>query len=259
MLVDSHCHLDRLSYNDIHIDLADVVNKAKLRKVEHFLSVCINLESFESMLELIAPFKEIFASCGVHPLYLKDSEADLDSLYHFCSNPKVVAVGETGLDYFYSPDNKDQQLAMFEQHIDVAVATKKPLIIHTRDAKEDTLRLLKHAGAERVGGVLHCFTGDLELAEQAMEMGFYISASGIVTFKNAKALQEVFTHIPVERILVETDSPYLAPIPHRGQENQPAYTADVADFMARLKGLSYTQLCQQTSDNFFELFKFAQR
>jgi len=258
MLVDSHCHLDGLDYKQRHKDLADVVDKAAQQGVNYLLSVCVELKKYPAMAELIAPFAQIFASVGMHPLH-QDEVVDEQLLLEYAQHERVVAIGETGLDFFYSPDNKAQQEAAFRAQIRVAKKVNKPLIVHTRDARQETLNILKEEGAEQVGGVLHCFTESLEMAQAAMEMGFYISVSGIVTFKNAKELQGVIKAIPLERLLVETDSPYLAPVPHRGQENEPAYTRNVAEFVAQLKGISLETLAKATTENFFTLFALAQK
>jgi len=258
MLVDSHCHLDRLDYKNKHKDLSDVVNKAKEQGIHHLLSVCVTLKDYPAMAELIAPFKEIFSSCGVHPLY-QDEAVNEALLLEYARQEKVVAIGEMGLDFFYSPENKAEQEASFRSQIRVAKIVNKPIIVHTRDAREATLEILRSEGAEQVGGVLHCFTESLEMAQAAMEMGFYISVSGIVTFKNAKELQAVIKEIPLERLLVETDAPYLAPVPHRGQENEPAYTRDVAKFVANLKGVTLEELAAVTTANFFRLFAHANK
>ncbi|WP_022942689.1 TatD family hydrolase [Psychromonas hadalis] len=263
MLVDSHCHLDRLDYDKKHKNLDDVINKAKVKGINYFMSVCVTLKDYPAMAELIKEHDEIFSSCGVHPLYYdeknKDEVLDEALLLAYASSDKVVAIGETGLDFFYAPETKDWQIDCFRKQIRVAKKLNKPLIIHTRAARQETLDILTEEGADQVGGVLHCFTESLEMAIEAMQMGFYISVSGIVTFKNAKELQAVIKEIPLERLLVETDAPYLAPVPHRGQENEPAFTADVAKFVADLKGVSVEELAKVTSDNFFNLFTQAKR
>jgi len=258
MLIDSHCHLDRLAYGEKHTDIQDVINKAQAKGVAHLLSVCVTLDDYPAMAELIAPFKQVSSTCGVHPLY-KEAVMDEAVLLEYASSDKVVAIGETGLDFFYSPETKDWQIDAFRKQIRVAKKLNKPLIIHTRNARQETLDILREEGAEQVGGVLHCFTESIEMAEEAMKMGFYISVSGIVTFKNAKELQAVIKAVPLDRLLVETDSPYLAPVPHRGEENEPAYTYEVAQFVAELKGVSYEQLAEITTDNYFKLFQGAQR
>ncbi|MFM4702433.1 TatD family hydrolase [Aeromonas bivalvium] len=258
LFVDSHCHLDRLSYGSKQTDLADVLAKAAARQVGYFLCVSVTQQQFPEMLAAIAPYPQVFASCGVHPLN-QDPGVDAPLLLEQAKEPRVVAIGETGLDYFYSPENKEVQQHSFREHIRVARALNKPLIIHTRDAQEDTLRIMAEEGADQVGGVLHCFTESLEMAEAAMAMGFYVSISGIVTFKSAAALQDVVRALPLSRLLIETDSPYLAPVPHRGRENEPAFVVDVAQFIADLRQIPLAELAQATSHNFFELFKLAKQ
>jgi TatD DNase family protein len=253
MFVDSHCHLDKLNYDELHDGIQDVLNKAKAANVEQLLSVGVTLDSFPAMMELIKPYPQIMASCGVHPL---DVESDfcLETFKRFVADERVVAVGETGLDYHYQPDTAELQKRRFEQQVDVAVDVNKPLIIHTRNARQDTLNILKNGQAQRCGGVIHCFTEDLAFAEAAMELGFYISISGIVTFRQAKELKDVVKQLPLERLLIETDSPYLAPIPHRGKENQPAYVVEVAAYIAQLKGVSLSEVAEKTSKNYRDLF-----
>ncbi|UTV26783.1 TatD family hydrolase [Photobacterium atrarenae] len=258
MLVDSHCHLDKLDYEQLHTGVDDVLAKAKARGVDYFLSVGVTLKSFPAMMELIEPYPHVFASCGVHPL---DIEAgfDYDQLRAYAQHDRVVAIGETGLDYHYQPELAEQQQEIFRQHVRLAVELNKPLIIHTRMAREDTIRILREEGAERCGGVLHCFTESLEMAQAAMELGFYISISGIVTFNKASELKNVVHQLPLERLLVETDSPYLAPVPHRGKQNQPAYVREVAEYIALLKGVSVEEVERITTENFFSLFSRALR
>lgn len=258
MLVDSHCHLDGLDYETKHKDVADVLDKANAQGVEYLLSVCVTLDKYPAMADLIKPFEQIFCSVGVHPLY-QDKAVDSDLMLSYAQHEKVVAIGETGLDFFYSPDNIKAQEASFRAQIKIAKQVNKPLIVHTRDARQQTLDILKEEGADQVGGVLHCFTESLEMAKEAMAMGFYISVSGIVTFKSATDLQAVIKEIPLDRLLIETDAPYLAPVPHRGEQNQPAYTRNVAEFVANLKGISIEELASVTTDNFFKLFNKAKR
>lgn len=251
MLVDSHCHLDRLDKNSE--ELKQILDFAKQRGVEHFLCVAVSVKEFPEMLEKVSHFDSVSVSCGVHPLHQEDA-CSYDELLNMASREEVVAVGETGLDYFYSADTRDVQLHSFVDHIKVANEVNKPLIIHTRDAKEDTLRLLKEHKAEHTKGVLHCFTESLDMAEAAIEMGFYISISGIVTFKTASELQDVVRKIPLDKLLIETDSPWLAPVPYRGKQNQPGYVLEVAEFIADLKGVSTQQLAEITTNNFYQLF-----
>lgn len=253
MFVDSHCHLDKLDYQDVHTGIQDVIQKAKAAHVEKLLSVGVTLGSFPKMLELIEPYSEVMASCGVHPLDV-ESEFSLEQFKHYASHERVVAIGETGLDYHYQPDTAQLQKIRFEQQVDVAVELNKPLIIHTRNAREDTLAILKNGSAEQCGGVIHCFTEDLPFAQAAMDLGFYISISGIVTFRQAKELKEAVKQLPLERLLIETDSPYLAPVPHRGKENQPAYVVEVAAYIAQLKGVSLKEVAEKTTQNYHDLF-----
>jgi len=253
MFIDSHCHLDRLNLDLYNNDLNNVIQNAKQQGVNEMLCVSVDLESYPAMLETIAPYSFIHASCGQHPLN-QDSLVDPAILEAFCRNDKVVAVGETGLDAFYAPETIKVQTQSFIDHVEVATRVNKPLIIHTRDARVETIDILKNGHAEKVGGVLHCFTETLEMAKQAIDMGFYISISGIVTFRNASELRDVVKALPLDRLLIETDSPYLAPVPHRGKENQPAFVKDVAEFIANLKQVSIEELAQVTSNNFHDLF-----
>lgn len=253
MFVDSHCHLDKLDYEELHDGIHDVLNKAEQANVKQVLSVGVTLDAFPNMMEMIAPFDNVYASCGVHPLDV-ESEFSLERLHHFASYSKVVAIGETGLDYHYKPETADLQRERFEQQVALAVELNKPLIIHTRDAREDTLDILTKGGAQSCGGVIHCFTEDLEFAEKAMALGFYISISGIVTFRQAIELKQVVKQLPLERLLIETDAPYLAPVPHRGKQNQPAYVVEVAQYIAQLKGVSLTEVASKTTQNFRDLF-----
>ncbi len=253
MFVDSHCHLDKLDYQDVHTGIEDVLEKARAANVTELLSVGVTLDSFPAMLDMIEPYDQVHASCGVHPLDVK-SDFCLETLQRYARHPKVVAIGETGLDYHYEPETAPLQKLRFEQQVALAVELNKPLIIHTRNAREDTLAILRQGGAEQCGGVIHCFTEDLPFAQAAMELGFYISISGIVTFRQAHELKEVVKALPLERLLIETDSPYLAPVPHRGKQNQPAYVVEVAAYIAQLKSLSMREVAQTTSENFKKLF-----
>ncbi|KAB0290130.1 YchF/TatD family DNA exonuclease [Vibrio fortis] len=253
MFVDSHCHLDKLDYQDLHTGVEDVINKAKEANVEQLLSVGVTLDSFENMLEMISPFDNVHASCGVHPLDV-ESDFDFERMRRYASDDKVVAIGETGLDYHYQPETAELQQERFKQHVELAVELNKPLIIHTRNAREDTLAILRDGGAEKCGGVIHCFTEDQAFADAAMELGFYISISGIVTFRQATELKGVVKNIPLDRLLIETDSPYLAPVPYRGKQNQPAYVVEVAAYIAKLKGISMKEVAQKTTENYRKLF-----
>jgi TatD DNase family protein len=254
LLVDSHCHLDCLDYQTTHRDIADVVAKAKARGVGHVLSIATTLEGFIQFQPQVQHYPEISLSCGVHPLNIT---ADLDShqLYHLAQDPQVVAIGETGLDYYYQTVPPAQQRQAFCQQIAVARQLKKPLIVHHRQAEQDLLMLLREQQAMDCGGVVHCFTGNRGLATALLDLGLYLSLSGIVTFKNAQALREVAQFIPLDRLLIETDAPYLAPLPYRGQENQPAYVREVGDYLASLRGISIEQLAGATTANFCRLFQ----
>ncbi|MEW9809878.1 MAG: YchF/TatD family DNA exonuclease [Candidatus Symbiodolus clandestinus] len=254
LLVDSHCHLDLLDYTTEHQDLADVIRKAQSQRIGHLLSVATTLEGFVQFRPQVEAYPEISLACGVHPLNITAATA-WDRLYRLAADPKVVALGETGLDYYYHTVPTEQQRHGLCQHITVARQLKKPLIIHLRQAEQDLLTVLREQQASECGGVIHCFTGDRATAEALLDLGFYISLSGIVTFKNAEALREVATFIPADRLLIETDSPYLAPIPYRGKPNQPAYLRAVAEFLASCRGESIEQLAETTTKNFNQLFQ----
>ncbi|MCG7549995.1 YchF/TatD family DNA exonuclease [Pseudoalteromonas sp. Of7M-16] len=258
MIVDSHCHLDRLDFDKLKSELPEILQAARDKQVEHFLCVSVTLDQFPNMLRVIEPFDDVSASCGVHPLNQEEA-LDKAQLLSLAQHDRVVAIGETGLDYYYAKDTHKVQQDSFAGHIDVANELNKPLIIHTRDARQDTIDIMKAHNAQNCGGVLHCFTEDWDMAKKAIDMGFYISISGIVTFKNAVELQEVVKKLPLDRLLIETDSPYLAPVPHRGKTNQPAYVQDVAYFIADLKGLSFKELAHATTHNFYQLFSLASR
>lgn len=258
MLVDSHCHLDRLDLTPFAGSLDNAIEAARLAGVERCLCVSINSQNQRAVIEIAEKYEHIHASVGVHPLYTKGESASVESLAKIAKHPKVVAIGETGLDYYYDAKSKQQQLDLFKTHIQAAVEVDLPLIIHTRDARQDTLDLLEREQASKVGGVLHCFTESLEMAEAAMEMGFYISFSGIVTFNNAENLREVAKAIPLDRILVETDSPYLTPKPYRGKPNSPRHVVQVAELIADLRGIEFEQLAKATSENYYRLFKIAE-
>lgn len=257
MLVDSHCHLDRVDLSRHGDSFAGMIEATRCAGVEHLLCVSIDLESYPQMLELVQAYPEISVSVGVHPCDFDRREPGLDELVELARHPKNVAIGETGLDYFRAEGDLEWQRERFRTHIKAARVADKPLIIHTREARADTIAILREEGAEQVGGVMHCFTETLEMAQAAMEMGFYISFSGIVTFKNAAELREVARAIPLERMLIETDSPYLAPVPHRGKPNQPAYVAHVAECIAELRDSTAEEIAQITGENFFRLFKAA--
>jgi TatD DNase family protein len=254
MLIDSHCHLDRLDLKPYGGDFDHFVAQMHAQGIDHMLCVSIRLETWPAMMQLLEKHPGISASVGVHPNEQACREPSVEALLELAQHPKVVAIGETGLDYFRSEGDLGWQHERFRTHIRAAKQLRKPLIIHTREAREDTLRILEEEGAADVGGVLHCFTEDWETANRAMAMGFYISFSGIVTFRNAEQIQEVARKVPESRILIETDSPYLAPIPHRGKPNYPHYVRHVAEFVANLRGLSFEQLADLSSRNYQALF-----
>lgn len=251
MFVDSHCHLDKLDKTPE--ELSDVLNFARNRGVEHFLCVSVSVKDFPAMLDTVKGFKDVSVSCGVHPLHQEDACSYAD-LLQMADSEDVVAIGETGLDYFYSAETKAVQLTSFVDHIKVANKLNKPLIIHTRDARVDTIDLLKQHKDPSTQGVLHCFTETWEMAQAAIELGMYISISGIVTFKTATELQDVVTKIPLDKLLIETDSPWLAPVPYRGKPNQPGFVREVGEFIADLKGITVEELAKITTDNFYNLF-----
>ncbi|OKY25453.1 TatD family hydrolase [Thalassotalea sp. PP2-459] len=254
MYIDSHCHLDRLDLSEFDNNLDNVVAAATSAGVSHLLCVCVTLKDFPAMAEKTAHFDNVLLSCGAHPLNQEDAINE-NNLAQLATHPRVIAIGETGLDYHYAPETKDLQLDSFRKHVRVARACDKPLIIHTRDAQQDTLTILRDEKASDVGGILHCFTETWDMAEQAIELGFYISFSGIVTFKNASALREVAKLVPDDRFLIETDSPYLAPVPHRGKQNQPAYVVEVAKHLASIRGQSVEDIARLSSENYRRLFK----
>ncbi|MFC3095801.1 YchF/TatD family DNA exonuclease [Alteromonas sediminis] len=251
MFVDSHCHLDRLDPNSGSVD--EALKFAQSRGVKHFLCVAVSVKEFDAMMDVVSAYDNVSVSCGVHPLHQEDA-CSRQVLLEKASDQRVVAIGETGLDYYYSEESKAVQMTSFIDHIHVANELKKPLIIHTRGAKEDTLGLLEAHLADHTQGVLHCFTEDWDMAEKAMEMGMYISISGIVTFRTADALRDVAKRVPLDKLLIETDSPWLAPVPHRGKPNQPAYVVEVAEYIANLRGISVNELAEATTDNFYRLF-----
>lgn len=252
MFIDSHCHLD---FPDLIEREADVLEAMRLARVSHALCISVKLETLPAVLGLAERHDNLFASVGVHPDGDDVAEPSLEQLLELARHSKVVAIGETGLDYYWHKDEPEWQRQRFRTHIRASRASAKPLVIHTRNAAADTLRLMREEGAGEAGGVMHCFTETQEVADAALELGFYISFSGIVTFRNAKALKEVARQVPLGRLLIETDSPYLAPVPHRGKTNEPAYVVHVAEEIAKLRGLSLTEVAQASSENFKRLFR----
>lgn len=254
MFIDSHCHLDRIDLGPYQDNFAAFVQTATQQQIEHMLCIAIDLESYPAMLELVKPYEQISLSVGVHPNVTDGHDPSITELLALASHDKIIAIGETGLDYFHSKGDLNWQRNRFINHIEVAKTLNKPLIIHTREAGHDALEVLKEYGADQVGGIIHCFTEDWAYAEKALELNFYISFSGIVTFKNALAIKEVAQRIPADRFLIETDSPYLAPVPHRGKPNYPTYVRHVAEQIAELRGISTTEVAELSSANFYRLF-----
>jgi len=252
MLIDSHCHIDFEEYAG---RIPQILEDMARNQVTHALCVCVNLADFPRVLALAESHSQLFASVGVHPDQAEDASPKVNDLVERARHAKIVAIGETGLDYFRQNGDLEWQRARFRTHIRAARECGKPLIIHTREAGEDTLRIMREEGASQTGGVMHCFTETLELARAAIELNFYISFSGIVTFKNALAIKEVAKSVPLERMLIETDSPYLAPVPQRGKTNQPGWVRHVAEEIARLRGISLEAVAEATTANFFRLFK----
>lgn len=257
--VDSHCHLDRLNLDAHGGDFAAMMAASEEAGVSHMLCIGVDLETFPNVQALAEQYPHVFASVGVHPLYKESREPSVAELLERAAHPKVIAIGETGLDYFYAKEERDWQKRYFIAHIQAARETGLPLVVHTRGAKDDTLNLLREHGGGEVKGVLHCFTEDLDMALQAIDLGFYISISGIVTFRNAQSLRDTVKVLPIEKLLIETDSPWLAPVPFRGKPNEPRFVANVAECVAELKGVTVEELGQITADNFFTLFEKAQR
>ncbi|MDP5208269.1 TatD family hydrolase [Microbulbifer sp. 2205BS26-8] len=257
MLVDSHCHLDRLKLDNFAGDINAVLELARKRGVGRFLCVGVSLENADTVVEIASRHEDVVCSVGVHPLDVESGLAGVDVLIKMAERPKVVALGETGLDYYYSTENKKVQQQSFAAHLEAAGRAMLPVIVHTRDAREDTINLIRAYGNLETAGVLHCFTESWEMAKAALDLNYYISLSGIVTFKNAQALRDVACKLPLDHLLVETDSPYLAPVPYRGKPNIPAYVREVAQFIADLRGIPYEQLAEMTTENFFRLFSRA--
>jgi TatD DNase family protein len=250
--VDSHCHIN---FPELAANMSDVLAQMRQNEVVSALCVSVNLADFPQVLALAEQHPHLYASVGVHPDYEGVEEPDVARLVDLAQHPKVIAIGETGLDYFRLKSDLEWQRTRFRTHIRAARESSKPLIIHTREAAADTLRIMAEENAAESSGVMHCFTETWEVAEAALAMGFYISFSGIVTFKNAKQLKDVAQRVPLERILIETDAPYLAPVPHRGRLNQPAYVKHVAEEIATLRGISLDEVGRSTTENFARLFK----
>ena len=256
MLVDSHCHLD---FPELARRLPEILERMQQNDVGCAVCIGVNLEDLPGVLALAEAHANLYATVGVHPEYADADEPNEQKLLELAGHPKVIAIGETGLDYHWQKDRPEWQRDRFRCHIRAAILAGKPLVVHMRDAANDTLRILHEEGAQAIGGVMHCFTETWEVARRALDLGFHISFSGIVTFKNALAIKEVAQKAPLDRILVETDAPYLAPAPYRGKANEPAYVRYVAEEVARLRRLSPEQVAEATTANFFNLFKHALR
>jgi TatD DNase family protein len=251
MYIDSHCHIN---FPELNKKIDQVLGNMKDNNISHALCVSVTLDKIDEILNLTEKYSNIYASVGVHPDYEDIEEPDIDTLFNYSREKKIVAIGETGLDYFRLKGDLTWQRDRFRTHIRAAIKSKLPLIIHTRNAQEDTISIMKEEGAHSTTGVMHCFTESYEMAKQAIDLGFYISFSGIITFKNAENLRETVKKIPIENILIETDSPYLAPVPNRGKLNEPANVRYVAEKIAELKGISIEEVAEITTNNFFKLF-----
>jgi TatD DNase family protein len=254
MFIDSHCHLDRIDLAPYQDDFACFMEEAKKNQIDHMLCIAIDLESYPSMVDLVKDYDSISLSVGVHPNVDEGKEPSVEELIELGQYSKVIAIGETGLDYFRSEGDLDWQHQRFKNHIHAAKALKKPLIIHTREAGQDSLDVLKSEGADEVGGIIHCFTEDWAYAKRALDLGFYISFSGIVTFKNAVSIKDVAKKVPADRFLIETDSPYLAPVPYRGKPNYPTYVRYVAEHIAELRETTVDDIALLSTHNFNTLF-----
>lgn len=255
MFIDSHCHIN---FPELTKIFDEVLVNMRQNEISHALCVSVNLEDFPQIQMLAEQYEHIYASVGVHPDHESDTEPTQALLVRLAQHPKVIAIGETGLDYFRLKGDLEWQRARFRTHIRAARECRKPLIVHTREAAQDTLRLMAEEGAAEIGGVMHCFTESREVAAQALDLGFYISFSGIVSFKNAESLRDVARFVPADRLLVETDAPYLAPVPFRGKTNQPAYVRHVAEAVAAARSESVQHIAEITTRNFFKLFKDAE-
>ncbi len=259
MLVDSHCHLDRLKLEPYNGDLSAAVAAAHQRGIQQMLCIGISLDNIQTVIDIARDHPTVVASVGVHPCDVQQGTASAEQLAQWARQPKVVALGETGLDYHYETESKALQQESFALHLRVGAELGLPVVVHTREAREDTLALIEAHGSREHAGVLHCFTEDWDMARRALEFNYYVSLSGIVTFKNAEQLRDVARRLPADRLLVETDSPYLAPVPYRGKPNEPRYVREVAEFVAQVRGVSFEELARQTTENFYRLFPLAKQ
>ncbi|XBC43139.1 MAG: YchF/TatD family DNA exonuclease [Buchnera aphidicola (Meitanaphis flavogallis)] len=257
--VDSHCHIDLLNYQNLHSGIEDVLKKAFENNVKLLLTVSTSIKNFNYIKNFIKNNKNILLSCGIHPLYLNQNQNEIKQLELLSKIKQVIAIGETGLDYYYQKNNCKAQKLLFRQHIRIAIKLNKPLLIHTRCAIDDTITILQEEQAEQCIGIMHSFTENIHYARKLLDMGFYISFSGIVTFKNSENIRKVVQFIPLDRILLETDAPYLTPTPLRGQENQPAFLYHIAKTISKLKKIDTKTLANNTTQNFLKLFRLKQK
>ncbi len=257
MFVDSHCHLDRLDPRTHDGDVAAALDAARARDVRQFLAIAVTLEEVEGIAAIAREHDDVVISAGVHPLHEVPEEPSVEAIKECAERFEAVAIGETGLDYHYDGVSREVQHERFRRHLIAATELELPVIIHTRAAREDSLALIREHVDPRVGGVLHCFTEDLDMAREAVAHGFMVSLSGIVTFRNAESVRELARKVPLDRLLIETDSPYLAPVPHRGKPNEPAWVVEVAECIAKERGISVEEVAMQTTANFYRLFKAA--
>lgn len=255
MFIDSHCHIDCIELNDYENNLDELMKEVSTNNVEHMLCVCIDLYAFDKMYDAVKDYSQISVSAGMHPTHAVGDALSVDSILKYVSKDEVVAVGETGLDYFYQKDQPEWQKLRFRHHITAAKEVNKPVIVHTRDAQSDTLKIIKEESAKDCGGVIHCFTEDWEFAKGALDQNFYISFSGIATFKTAEQIREVIRKVPENRFLIETDSPYLAPVPMRGKQNQPAYVKYVAECVAKERNLCVEEVAAISKENFYNFLE----
>ena len=257
MIIDSHCHLNMENFNG---DLTEVIGNAKRNNIAGMLTISTKIDEFKNISNIAKNNENIWYSLGIHPHNVDESFNNIESIIvNYNQDKKFIGIGETGLDYFYKNTNKELQIQSFIKHIQLSRETKLPIIVHTREADKDTIRILKNEyNKEPFNGLIHCFTATQELANEVLELGFYISISGIITFKNAETLRKVVKSIPKERLLVETDAPYLSPVPLRGKRNEPANVIHTANYLANLLNMPQNELYEQTTGNFFNLFSKAE-
>ncbi|GHA89487.1 TatD family hydrolase [Modicisalibacter luteus] len=257
MFVDSHCHLDRLDLTAYAGSLDRALDAARARGVRQFLAIAVTLDDVKQLAGIARVHEDVVISAGVHPMHQVDEEPSVEAIKACAERFDAVAIGETGLDYHYDTIPRESQQTRFKRHLQAATELELPVIVHTRDAHEETLQLIREHTDPDIGGVLHCFTEDLDMAREAVRLGFFISLSGIVTFRNAESIRELARSVPLDRLLIETDSPYLAPVPHRGKPNEPQWVVEVAECIARERGISLDEVAMQTTANFYRLFRAA--